>query len=316
MSGGTNGAALRPLLALVGPTASGKSRAGVAVAECLGAGAEIVSVDSMLVYRGMDVGTAKPSASERRGIPHHLIDVVDPQEPFSVAEFQRLGRGVLDGIARRDRSALLVGGSGLYFRSLADDLEFPGTDASVRRELQVLAATVGAERLHGRLADLDPEAAARIEPSNARRTVRALEVVAVTGRPFSSFASSWERYPRERVRVAGIDPGREALDERIRERIARMIGEGFVEEVDGLVQRGLGGWLTASQAIGYAEVTRHLAGTCSLQEAVRSTERRTRALARRQRSWFRRDPRVRWFETAGDDDIRVVDEIVEYLADG
>ncbi|MDP9241595.1 MAG: tRNA (adenosine(37)-N6)-dimethylallyltransferase MiaA [Actinomycetota bacterium] len=312
-----NGAAARPLFALVGPTASGKSRIGLLVAERIGA--EIVSVDSMLVYRGMDVGTAKPTPEECGRVPHHLLDLAEPQEPFSVAAYQRAGRAALRDIASRSRRALLVGGSGLYFRALVDDLEFPATDPSVRSELEILARAAGPERLHSRLAAFDPEAAGRIEPANARRTVRALEVAAVTGRPFSSFAASWERYPAERVRVAGIDPGREALDERIRVRVQRMLRDGFLDEVEDLVRRGLGGWLTSSQAIGYAEMTRHLAGECSLADAVASTERRTRALARRQRAWFRRDPRVRWFGAGPDSPDgpdAVLDEIMEYLSDG
>jgi tRNA dimethylallyltransferase len=314
MASGTSGAGGRPLLALVGPTASGKSHAGILLAERLGA--EIVSVDSMLVYRGMDVGTAKPTNEARRRVPHHLLDLAEPQEPFSVAAYQREGQAALGDIASHGRRALLVGGSGLYFRALADDLEFPGTDPSVRSELEILARAAGSERLHARLAAFDPEAAGRIEPANARRTVRALEVAAVTGRPFSTYAAAWERYPPGRVRVAGIDPGREALDERIRVRVQGMLRDGFLDEVERLVRRGLGGWLTSSQAIGYAEMTRHLAGESSLPDAIASTERRTRALARRQRAWFRRDPRVRWFGACQDGPGAVLDEILEYLSDG
>ena len=320
MASGTNGTAGRPLLhplrALVGTTASGKTELGIAVAERLRARqeVEIVSVDSMLVYRGMEVGTAKPSAEQGARVRHHLLDLVEPQEPFSVAEFQRRGVLALEDIGRRGAMPLLVGGSGLYFRALADRLEFPGTDPGVRADLQTVASAVGAERLHERLAAFDPVAAGRIEPSNARRTVRALEVAAVTGRPFSSFATAWKSYPASNVRVAGIDLPAEVLDERIARRVDEMVARGFVEEVDGLVRRGLGGWLTSSQAIGYAEMTRHLNGSCTLDEAIEGTVRRTRALARRQRAWFRRDPRVRWF--GGSDPASLQEEIAGYLSDG
>jgi tRNA dimethylallyltransferase len=312
MVAGTNGDAGRPLLALVGSTASGKTELGIALAEQLGA--EIVSVDSMLVYRGMDIGTAKPTAEERRRVRHHLLDLAEPETPFSVAEYQGHGISALSEIARRRSLPLLVGGSGLYFRALADRLEFPGTDPAVRTDLETMAAAVGAQRLHERLAAFDPAAAGRIEPSNGRRTVRALEVAAITGRPFSSFATGWRRYPSSYVRAAGIDLSAEILDERIMRRVDRMLARGFLEEVRGLVRRGLGGWLTSSQAIGYAEMTRHLNGSCTLEEAVEGTVRRTRALARRQRAWFRRDPRVRWFGASDPASLR--DDITEYLSDG
>jgi tRNA dimethylallyltransferase len=312
MVAGTNGDAGRPLLALVGSTASGKTELGIALAEQLGA--EIVSVDSMLVYRGMDIGTAKPTAEERRRVRHHLLDLAEPETPFSVAEYQGHGISALSEIASRRSLPLLVGGSGLYFRALADRLEFPGTDPAVRTDLETMAAAVGAQRLHERLAAFDPAAAGRIEPSNGRRTVRALEVAAITGRPFSSFATGWGRYPSSYVRAAGIDLPAEILDERIMRRVDRMLARGFLEEVRGLVRRGLGGWLTSSQAIGYAEMTRHLNASCTLEEAVEGTVRRTRALARRQRAWFRRDPRVRWFGASDPASLR--DDITEYLSDG
>ncbi|MFB3739906.1 MAG: tRNA (adenosine(37)-N6)-dimethylallyltransferase MiaA, partial [Candidatus Velamenicoccus archaeovorus] len=222
------------LLALVGPTASGKTEAGVTVAERLGA--EIVSVDSMLVYRGMDVGTDKPGPAERARVPHHLLDVAEPEEPFSVARYQTLARRAVEEIRRRDHRVLLVGGSGLYFRAVVDDLEFPGTDPTARRELHLQAAALGPERLHARLAELDPAAAERIEPANVRRTVRALEVAAVTGRPFSSFAASWDRYPPDRVRAAGIDMDRDALVRRIETRVHAMVEGGFLEETRRLLE--------------------------------------------------------------------------------
>jgi tRNA dimethylallyltransferase len=300
-----------PLLAIVGPTASGKSEAALAVAEALGA--EIVSVDSMLVYRGMDVGTAKPSPAERARVPHHLIDVARPSEPFSVARYRELAEAAVRGIRARGHRVLLVGGSGLYFRAVVDRLEFPGTDPGTRSMLEAEAAALGPERLHRRLAELDPAAAARIEPRNVRRTVRALEVAAVTGRPFSAFQAAWDRYEPGRVRAAGIEIPREVLAARIEARVRAMVAGGLLEEVRSLVAQGLGRWLTASQAIGYAEFARHLAGELTLEEAVASTVRRTRELARRQMVWFRRDPRIRWFRAGPEGAIALVEELVEYL---
>jgi tRNA dimethylallyltransferase len=303
-----------PFLALVGPTASGKTEAGVRVADSLGA--EIVSVDSMLVYRGMDLGTAKPAPAERFGIRHHLLDVADPSEAFSVARYQGLARDAVAQIRERDRRVLLVGGSGLYFRAVADDLEFPGTEPEARRDLEAEASALGAGQMHARLAELDPIAAAKIEPDNVRRTVRALEVAAVTGRTFSSYAGAWERYPTEHVRAAGIDIARPALSRRIEARVEAMLAAGVLDEVRGLLDRGLFGWLTSSQAIGYAEFARHLRGELSLREAVAGTVRRTKALARRQLAWFRRDPRIRWFATDERGAQAIVEDVTGYLRDG
>jgi tRNA dimethylallyltransferase len=282
-----------PLLAVVGPTASGKTEAALELAASLGA--EIVSVDSMLVYRGMDVGTAKPTLAERARVPHHLIDVADPEERFSVARYQSLALEAVEEIRRRGRRVLLAGGSGLYYRAVVDRLEFPGTDPGTRAELEAEARVAGGPRLYARLGALDPPAASKIEPANVRRTVRALEVAAITGRPFSAFSDAWDAYPEGRVVAAGIELDGEALDRRVRERVRRMIDRGFVEEVRGLLDRGLGRWLTASQAIGYLEIARHLEGLVSIDEAVAGTVKRTKALARRQTAWFRRDPRIRWF---------------------
>lgn len=297
-------------LALVGPTASGKTEASLELAGRLDA--EIVLVDSMTLYRGMDVGTAKPPVGERSQVPHHLLDVADPEEPFSVARFQELARRALRGIASRGRHALLVGGSGLYFRAVVDDLEFPGTAPAVRRILEAEAAAVGSTTLYRRLAGFDAAAAAKIEPSNARRTVRALEVAALTGRPFSSFAAAWESYPQGRVRVAGVTLSPEVLRARIEERVRRQFQGGLVEEVRALLDRGFGRFVTASQAIGYLEVAEHLAGDLTLDQAAERTVRRTRALARRQMAWFRRDPRIRWFGAGADGAAGLVDALEEY----
>jgi tRNA dimethylallyltransferase len=287
----------RTPLALVGPTAVGKTDLSLALAESLGA--EIVSIDSMLVYRGMDVGTAKPSNAERARVPHHMIDVAEPSEAFSVARFQEAGRQVLREIGGRGSDGLLVGGSGLYFRAVVDDLEFPGTDPGTRTDLERQAAALGPERLYERLTFMDPVAAARIEPGNVRRIVRALEVPAVTGRPFSSFAEAWERYDAEAVRAAGLRMSRELLAGRIRSRVVRMLDEGWLDEVRSLVDAGFGGWLTSTQAIGYAELARHLGGDMTFDDAVEATVKRTTNLARRQMAWFRRDPRIRWFDVDG-----------------
>jgi tRNA dimethylallyltransferase len=297
--------------ALVGATATGKTAVAVRLAERCGA--EILSVDSMLVYRGMDVGTAKPSAEERARVPHHLLDLVEPSEAFTVVRYQREGLRVLDSMDRVGRTALMTGGSGLYLRALLDRLAFPGTDAGTRRQLEAEAASVGGVRLHERLQGLDPVAAAKIEPANVRRTVRALEVAAVTGRPFSAFASGWDRYPAGRVRAAGIEVGRAALDARIAARIHAMLERGWLAEVETLVARGFGGWLTATQAIGYAELARHLEGELSLEDALDRTYVRTRNLARRQMAWFRRDPRIRWFRAGPGGAAEVEDQVASYL---
>jgi tRNA dimethylallyltransferase len=302
------------MLALVGPTASGKTEAGTQIAETLGA--EIVSVDSMLIYRGMDIGTAKPSAAQRHRIAHHLMDLAEPSEPFSVAAYQGASRTTLADLALRGVTPLLVGGSGLYFRACVDDLEFPTTDAGTRADLERQADALGSARLYARLQDLDPVAAAKIEPGNVRRTVRALEVAGITGRPFSSFAQAWEQYPAERVVVAGIDIDRSILNERIARRVDSMIRTGWLQEVSRLVDAGFGGWLTATQAIGYAELARHLEGGSSLEEAVALTVKRTKQLARRQLAWFRRDPRVRWFRAGEGGAMDTVDDIGQFLGAG
>jgi tRNA dimethylallyltransferase len=305
-----------PLLALVGPTAAGKTEAGIAVAERLGA--EIVSVDSMLVYRGMDVGTAKPTAEQRARVPHHLLDVAEPSEPFSVARYQGLARDAVARVRSRGRRVLLVGGSALYERAVVDDLGFPGTDPVTRRDLEAEAAVVGAAGLHERLATSDPTAAAKIEPGNVRRTVRALEVAELTGRPFSSFAEGWDVYEPGRVRAAGVSMAAPVLRTRIEDRVAEMLERGWLDEVRGLVERGFGAWLTSAQAIGYAELARHLAGELTLDAAIAGTVKRTRALARRQLAFFRRDPRIRWFEAGEAGAEPLVEDVVAHLetADG
>ena len=295
------------MLALVGPTASGKSDAALAIAPRLGA--EVVSVDSMLVYRGMDIGTAKPTIEQRAVVPHHLLDLAEPSERFTVARYQELARSALRSVAR----PLLVGGSGLYLRAVVDDLAFPPEDRVVRASLEAEADDLGADALYHRLAEMDPVAAERIEPRNVRRIIRALEVTAITGAPFSSFATAWDRYDANRVRAAGIRMDREVQKIRIGERVWAMLRNGWLEEVQGLLDRGFGGWLTASQAIGYAELAEHLDGRLSLDEAAERTVKRTRELARRQMAWFRRDPRIRWFDAGPGGAAEVADDVRAYL---
>ena len=295
------------LRALVGPTASGKTDAGIQLASRLGV--DVASVDSMLVYRGMNVGTAKPTAEQQRAVPHHLMDLAEPSERFTVARFQQAAHDLLDRVP----DPLLVGGSGLYFRAVVDRLRFPPEDPAVRASLEAEADALGAEELYERLSAADPVAAARIDPANVRRTIRALEVSTITGAPFSDFAAAWEVYDPALVRVAGIRLTTTTLDARVRARVAGMLEAGWIDEVRDLMDRGLGAWLTASQAIGYAELAAHLDGRLALDEAMERTVKRTKELARRQMAWFRRDPRVRWFDAGGKGAAEVVDEVAAYL---
>ena len=299
-----------PLLALVGPTASGKTEAAIPIAEALGA--EIVCIDSMLVYRGMDIGTAKPTEGQRQRVPHHLVDLVDPVEPFSVARFQHLAREAMADIQSRGTRALLVGSGGLYYRAVVDGLEFPGTVARTRALLQAEADLLGPEALHRRLEGFDPEAARKIDPSNERRTIRALEVAAITARPFSAFARDWDTYTKDAVRAAGIDLPRAVLHRRIEQRVLAMMPR-LLDETRRLLERGFGSFLTSSQAIGYAEAAACLEARVSQGEAAATAARRTKGLARRQMAWLRRDPRVRWFAAGEEGALEVVEEIEAYL---
>jgi tRNA dimethylallyltransferase len=302
----------RPLLALVGPTASGKTAASIPVA--LAIGSEIVGLDSTNVYHGIDVGTAKPSPEERAAVPHHLLDLVEPGEPFSAARFQALAREAVAEIRSRSREPLLVGGSGLYYRAVVDGLRFPGTAPRVRGHLEAESLALGPEGMHRRLAGLDPVAAARIEPANVRRTVRALEVVANTGLPFSSFGEAWNRYRLHAVIAAGIDVPREVLHRRIEARAARIM-PALMAETEVLLGRGHRGFIEASQIIGYAEAMACIDGKIGMDEALQATVRRSKALARRQMAWFRRDPRVRWFGVGDDGAAAVVPELIAYFRD-
>lgn len=281
-------------LALVGPTASGKSAVAVEVARALG-DVEIVTVDSMQVYRGMDIGTAKPDPAARGGIPHHLIDLADPCEEWTLSRWVAAAREAVAGIEGRGHRALLVGGTGLYFRALVDGLTPPGRYPEVLAELEGEDDTVA---LHRRLAALDPLAASRMLPGNRRRVLRALEVTLGSGRPFSSYGPGLDAYPDVAWRIAGVSTPREVLWERISRRFAAMLDAGLLDEVRRLAERPAGMSRTARQALGYRELLAHLDAGVPLAVSGEEAVRRTRAFARRQRVWWRRDPRIVWFEVA------------------
>lgn len=318
----------RPLV-IVGPTASGKSALALELAKRARSGSEIagrtelVSVDSMQVYRGMDIGTAKPTAAEQAEVRHHLIDLVEPAERFTVVDYATAFEAAMADIAGRGAVPLLVGGTGLYLRAVIDGLRPPPEFADIAAELEAEAAAIsgaaaardgcsigrstagaaatdrvgdghapGAAELHRRLAELDPLAASRMEPSNLRRIVRALSVCLGTGRPFSSYGPGLQTYPEVPFRMVGIDPGRAALDEFIVTRYRRQMEQGFLEEVRRLTARPLS--RTAAQALGYGELRAHLAGECTLDAALDVAIARTRRFARRQQRWFARDPRITW----------------------
>jgi tRNA dimethylallyltransferase len=293
---------LKRVLALVGPTAAGKSRLAVELSPELDA--EIVSVDSALVYRGMDIGTDKPSGQDLAKVAHHMVGVVDASCTFTVSEFQSMARAAIDGIIEREKTPLLVGGSGLYFRAVVDPFEFPGTDPAVRAGIEKEAALVGAPEMYRRLTAADPAAAGRIQPANVRRVVRALEVIELTGRRFSDFRPGGgggdEQVGANEIydlAVAGLSVPRDELDRRIDARIDSQIERGFVDEVRRLGEAGFGNSATSQQALGYAQILEFLDGRVTLVEAIAETKRRTRKFARRQLSWFRADPRIVWFES-------------------
>ena len=283
------------VVALVGITASGKSALALDLAVRRG-DCEIVSVDSMCVYRGMDIGTSKPDAAARRAVPHHLLDLIDPDEEFTLTQFQQTARLALGDIERRGRHALLVGGTGLYLRSVVDDLEIPGRypEVAASLEAELDAGLAEPADLHARLAALDPLGAARMEPTNRRRVVRALEVTLGAGRPFSEFGPGLEVYPMSGVLQVGLAVGAEETDRRIGERFSAMVDAGLVDEVRGLASRTRGISRTARQALGYREILAHVEDGVPLADCLEEAVRRSRQFARRQASWFRRDPRIRW----------------------
>lgn len=294
----------RPLLVVVGPTAVGKTEFCVLLGQAMDA--EIVSADSMQVYRGMDIGTAKPTEAERGGVPHHCLDIVDPRDAFNVADYRRCALQAINGIHSRGRLPILSGGTGLYVRAVVDEFLFPdrGADWELRRRLEEEAERYGRAALHARLAAVDPETAARLHPNDLRRVVRALEVYERTGRPLSDhLREAKSREPRFDLLMFGLTRPREELYARINARVDEQIRRGLVEEVEALMEQGLDEGDIAAQGLGYKEILAFLKGRTSLEEAVRVLKRDTRHYARRQLIWFKADPRIRWLDLSGYDSL-------------
>ena len=291
------------VVAIVGPTASGKSALALRVAER--SGGEIVSADSRQVYRGMDVGTAKPAVAERQRVPHHCIDLVDPSEPYDAARYQRDGRAALADIASRGKTAYVVGGTGLYVRALLDGLllEAAPTDPELRASLERRAAAEGPAALHRELARIDPTAAERVDPRNARRVVRYLELAMLAGRV------PQERDAQIAARRIGLDPPRAWLDERIGARVRQMVADGVLEETRRLIDRGLDPGLPSMSGHGYVHWAAHLRGELGLDAAIAATAKDVRAYSRRQMTWFRRDPEIRWVDPTAIDPLTLLDEV-------
>ncbi len=279
------------VIAVVGATATGKSALSLALAHALDA--EVINADSMQLYRGMDIGTAKLPEAEREGVPHHLLDIWDITHAASVAEYQQRARAQIDS---QSKPALLVGGSGLYIRGVLDDLEFPGTDPAIRSRLEDELAERGEGHLRARLQELDPLAAMAIATGNGRRIVRALEVIELTGQPFSATLPSYDKlYYPDTVQI-GLELPYEELDKRIDRRVERMLQAGLLEEVRTLADQGLRDGITSSRALGYRELLEHLDGLHPLPQAAMLVALNTRRFARRQQKWFRRDPRITWID--------------------
>jgi tRNA dimethylallyltransferase len=295
-----------PVVAVVGPTATGKTALAVALAHRLGG--EVVNADSMQLYRGMDIGTAKPDLAERNGVPHHLLDLWHVREAASVAAYRELARAEIDRLRTGGTRPLLVGGSGLYIRAVLDELDFPGTDAALRARLEEELGAIGPAAMHERLAALDPAAAAAVLPSNGRRIVRALEVIELTGGPFR--AQLPEPLPHYPAVVVGLDREPAELDERIAARVDRMWAAGFVDEVAALAADGLREGPTASRALGYAQVLAQFDGELTAAEARERTVSATRRFVRRQRSWFRRDATISWFDARRPDLVDAVTAVI------
>ncbi len=285
------------LLAVVGPTATGKTEVGALAAEALNG--EIVSADSMQVYRGMDVGTAKATAEQRARVPYHLIDIIEPDEVFSVADYRRRADAALADVWRRGRQPILVGGSGLYVRAVLEEMDFSSVppDRELRSRLAAEARRTGLHRLHERLSAVDPDAGARIHPHDEKRIIRALEVYEKAGRPISAFQTvDRQRAARYNTHQFGLTLPRDELYRRIDARVDGMISKGLVEEVRRLLERGYGEELVAMKGLGYAQVAPHVKGEIELDEAVRRLKRDTRRFAKRQLTWFRADPRIEWLD--------------------
>lgn len=296
------------IVVIVGPTAVGKSGLAIALAQRLartGRPAEVVNADSMLVYRGMDIGTAKPTPAERDRVTHHLIDVLDVTETATVADFQTMARAAIADCLVRGVTPILVGGSALYVRAVVDQFDFPGTDPAVRAALEGELDRLGAPALHQRLAEVDPAAAAVLEPANGRRIVRALEVIELTGRPYRASLPE-HRYALPDVHQLGLDLPRDVLDARIEQRVRAMWQAGFVAEVETLVGQGLRDGVTASRALGYRQILDALDGRIDQAQAREQTIVGTRKFARRQGGWFRRDPRIAWLGGGVDEAVALL----------
>ena len=272
---------------------------------------DIISVDSMQVYRHMSIGTAKPTVEEQQSVRHHLIDIVEPSEEFTVAIFQHHLEQASSSIAMSSRFGLLVGGTGLYHRAAIDGLDLAGSWPEIRQRLEAEADAEGTPSLHQRLVELDPVAASRMEPTNTRRVVRALEVIEGSGELFSSFGSGLDEYPDSEVHQVGLRWPREVLATRIEQRVHRMMDDGFLHEVEHVLT--LEPSRTARQALGYRELIDHLEGRCSLDEAIDATVTRTRQFAVKQERWFRRDPRIEWIDIENDPVVEVAPAIRKYL---
>lgn len=283
------------LIVIVGPTAVGKTAAAVELVSKIGG--EIISADSMAVYVGLDIGTAKPTLEERTQARFHLINVVDASESFSVGEYQRLARQAIDDVLERNPPAILVGGSGLYVRAAVDglDLDIPAGNEDIRKELRDIAQNIGAEHLHRRLCDLDPDSAARIHPNNVKRVIRAIEICKLSGVPASELHEK-NRRGYDCTRWFGLTMNRQRLYERIENRVDAMIAAGLIDEVSGLLKRGIDSRMLSMQGVGYKEIAGFLQGEYTEQEAIRLLKRNTRRFAKRQYTWFRRDERIKWLE--------------------
>ena len=302
-------------LVILGPTASGKSSLAMALATSdagRDVGIELLSIDAMQVYRGMDIGTAKPTVSEQALVRHHLIDLVDATQAFTVAQFQIAYQHAVDDITSRGGRALLVGGTGLYVRAVVDGLTLPGQWPEVRARLDDELVTLGPEALHQRLCHLDPTAGSKMEPSNSRRIIRALEVCEGSGRPFSSFGPGVDTYPASEVQQVALRWPRDVLARRIEERVRVMIERGLQAEVENLLTQGLSP--TALQALGYKEMVEHIEGRMSLEEVIATIVLKTRQFAVRQERWFRRDPRINWFDIESDPVTEVAPQLIGLLA--
>ena len=293
-------------LVIVGSTASGKSSLAIELARRR-SNVEIISIDSMAIYRGMDIGTATPTVAEQEEIPHHLINIVDPSDEFALPLFQSAVEKALEEITNRGNRAVLVGGTGLHVRAVVDRLQVPPRFLSIRDEIELIPETAF---LYRRLKDLDPLASEKIEPGNRRRIVRALEVTLGTGRPFSSFGPGLDVYPPSPFTEIGIRMPRDLNDLRIAERYKRQIEDGFVEEVKNLVSDGKELSKTASQALGYKQIISYIEGENTLEEAIESAIASTRRFARRQEKWFRRDPRIQWMEMQKDP-LELLEEVIK-----